>query len=131
MRDRSGWRPLAEWAVALGVVAFAVVGAASIGMFVVPFAIVAVLIAARRNRAWPEALMGGLVGVGSVFLFVAYRSRAYFPCPSGPMRLAHGEHFSCGGFDPRPWLIIGVVLTAAGFVGYLITRRTRLAAAAT
>jgi hypothetical protein len=41
------------------------------------------------------------------------------------MRLAHGEHFSCGGFDPMPWLAIGALLTAAGFVGYLVSKRPR------
>ena len=131
MRDRRGWRSLAEWAVALSLVALAVIGAMTIGMFVLPVAIAAVVLAARRNRAWPEALMGGLVGVGSVFLFVAYRNRSYSLCPPGPMRLSHGEHFSCGGFDPMPWLTIGLLLIASGLAGYLLSRRTPLTAAAT
>jgi hypothetical protein len=131
MRDRSGWQSLAEWAVAIGLVALTMLGAMTIGMFVLPVSIAAMVLAARRNRAWPEALMGGLVGVGSILLFVAYRHRSYVPCPPGPMQLAHGEHFSCGGFDPMPWLTIGLLLTASGFAGYLLSRRTRLGAAAT
>ncbi|MDP9200894.1 MAG: hypothetical protein M3P26_03025 [Gemmatimonadota bacterium] len=131
MRDRSGWQSLAEWAVACGLMTLAVIGAMTIGIFVLPVAIAAVVLVARRNRAWPEAPMGALVGAGSIFLFVAYRNRSYSPCPPGPMRLAQGEHFSCGGFDPIPWLTIGLALTASGFAGYLVYRRTRLPAAAT
>jgi hypothetical protein len=133
MRNRGGWQSLAEWAIALALLTFALVGAATIGMFVFPFAVVALVLAERRNRPWPESLMGGLVGIGSVFLFVAYRNRDYTPCPPGrfPMTLARGEHFSCGGFDPIPWLAIGAFLTAAGFVGYFVSKRTHFAAAAT
>jgi hypothetical protein len=131
MRDRTGWQSLAEWTLGLGLLALAVVGALSIGIFVMPFALATLLYAALRNRAWPEAGVGGLLGVGIVFLFVAYRNRSYSPCPSGPMRLAHGQHFSCGGFDPMPWLTIGMVLITGGVSGYLLTRRSRLAAAAT
>jgi hypothetical protein len=125
MRDRTGWQSFAEWALALALLSFAIIAAASIGMFVFPFAIVALVFAERRNRSWPEPLMGGLVGIGSVLLFVAYRNRHYAPCPPGrfPMRLAHGEHFSCGGFDPMPWLAVGALLTAAGLVSYLVSMR--------
>jgi hypothetical protein len=133
MRDRGGWQAFAEWALALALLSFAVIGAASIGMLLLPFALLALALAARRNRAWPEALTGGLTGVGSICLFVAYINRAYSPCPTGPnrIRVVNGDHFSCGGFDPRPWLTVGLLLTAAGCVGYLVSRRTRVAAPAT
>ncbi len=131
MKDRIGWQSFAEWAVAFGLLSLAVLGAMSIGIFVLPFGIAAVVFAARRNLAWPETLMGGLVGVGIVLLFVAYRNRAYSPCPPGPMVLTHGQRFSCGGFDPIPWLTIGLVLTAAGFAGYLVSRREGPATPAT
>ncbi|HEY3115026.1 MAG TPA: hypothetical protein VGJ62_15200 [Gemmatimonadaceae bacterium] len=130
MKHRTGWQSLVEWAVGLGLLALAVVGALSIGVFVMPFALAALLFAALRNRAWPEAVLGGLLGVGSVFLFVAYRNRLYSPCPPGPMRLAHGQHFSCGGFDPMPWLTIGLVLIVGGVSGYLLSRGKRTTAAA-
>jgi hypothetical protein len=133
MRNRSGWQSFAEWAVALALLSFALIGAATIGMFVFPFAVVALFVAERRNRPWPESLTGGLVGIGSVLLLVAYINRGYSPCPPGRvrMRLGPGEHFSCGGFDPMPWLAIGTLLASAGFVGYLVLRRTHVPAAAT
>jgi len=131
MKDRGGWLAFAEWALALALLSLAVIGAASIGVFLLPFALLALALAARRNRAWPEAPTGGMTGVGSICLFVAYTHRAYTPCPTGPIRIRaetgyHGP-FSCGGFDPTPWLAVGLLLTAAGCVGYLISRRTRVA----
>jgi hypothetical protein len=133
MTDRGGWQSFGEWAIALGLMTLAVVGAMTIGIFVLPFALAAAWFAARRNSQWPEALTGGLVGVGATLLFVAYRNRGYSPCPLGrfPVRLARGEHFSCGGFNPMPWLTIGLLLALAGFLGYLAFRRTHLSAAAT
>jgi hypothetical protein len=125
--DRPGWRSLIEWALALALLALALIGAASIGMLVVPFAIVALVFASRRNRAGPEPALGGLVGVGSVCLFVAYRNRAYVPCPppGTPVRVSPGDHFSCGGLNPIPWLTIGMLLIAVGIGCYLVLRRTR------
>ena len=135
MRNGSGWQAFAEWALAGALLVFAAIGAASIGMFVFPFAVLALVLAARRNRAWPEAPAGSPTGVGSICLFVAYVSRAYSPCPEGITRfqVAPGESgsFSCGGLKPMPWLIAGLLLTAAGLVGFLVRRRTRLAATAT
>jgi len=130
MRNRGGWPAFAEWALAMALLSFAVIGAASIGVLVLPFALLALALAARRNRAWPEAPMGGLTGVGSICLLVAYINRAYSPCPTGPtrVRVVSGGHFSCGGFDPMPWLMVGLLLAAVGCVGYLVLRRTRAAA---
>ena len=130
MSNRTGWEPFAEWALALALLTVSVLGAASIGIFVVPFALLALFLAGQRNRAWPE-LLGGLVGVGSVLLYVAYRNRNYLPCPVGPMRVLKGQHFSCGGFDPTPWLALGLLFVASGFAGYLVFRRTVVPAATT
>lgn len=136
MRIQGGWRAFAEWALAVALLSFAVLAAASIGMLLLPFALLALALAARRNRAWPEARLGGLTGIGSVCLYMAYISRAYSPCPAQPTRIRvfEGDHvnrYSCGGFEPMPWLAAGLLLTAAGCVGYLISRRTRLDGGAT
>ena len=47
--DRTGWRSIFEWAIALGMLALTLIGAASIGVFVAPFAIVGMGVAVRRN----------------------------------------------------------------------------------
>ena len=129
MRDpmsRTGWPALLEWAVAFGLFALTFIGAASIGIFVAPFAIVAMVLAVRRSRDWPEALLGGMAGVGSVSLFIAYRNRGYVPCPPSEttIRLRRGESYfsSCHGIDPLPWLIVALVLAAVGVGGYFVFR---------
>ena len=93
------------WAVAGAAVAFAIIAAASIGLFVLPLAIVVTVLAARSTRRRIEAL-GGLVGAAIICFLIAWLQR-------GP-----------GGFDSRPWLAAGVVLAAAGVAGYaVLTRR--------
>ena len=69
--NRTGWLSLLEWAIASLTLTLTLIGAASIGIFVAPFAIIAVVVAVRRNRVWPEAASGGLVGASAVCLFVA------------------------------------------------------------
>ncbi len=130
-RRRTSWRALLQWALALGLVAFTLVALASIGIWVAPFALAAIAMVMRRNRSWPDAALGGSIGVGSVCLLVAYLNRAYSPCPRAgtTIRLSAGQHFSCGGFDPVPWLAIGLVLGAAGLVGALVLSRTHRDAA--
>jgi hypothetical protein len=130
MGNRVGWRAFAEWASGVALLSFAVVGAASIGLFVLPFALLSLLIVARRNREWPEAT-GGLAGIGSICLFVGFGNLDYTPCPTMPIRYRVLEgtrgSFSCGGPEPMPWLAIGLLLTATGIVMYWIFRRRLLA----
>src|SRR5215208_455167 len=124
--DRKGWRSLLEWAAAFALLALAVVGAMSIGIFVVPFAIAAIVLAARRNCRWPEAALGAFLGVGSLCLFIAFLHRDDSPCPAARtlVRVRPGERLSCGGLDPVPWLAIGLLLAAVGLGGYLLFHRT-------
>ena len=131
MNRRMGWRALIEWAVGFALVSLVMIGAMTIGMFILPFAAIALGFAGARDRAWPEAPTGALVGVGAACLLIAYINRDYSPCPTGPMRLAHGEYFSCGGLDPHPWLNVGLLLIASGIIGYVVARRARLATATT
>lgn len=127
MNRRAGWRSLAEWAAAFGLLTIAVLGAASIGMFVLPFAAGALFLVARRDRAWPEAPLGALIGIGALCLFVGLGNLPYNPCPpSGtPMVLKRGESFRCGGRDPIPWLIFGSGAAILGIFGYYASRRGR------
>jgi len=121
MRDRTGWRSLFAWALALGLAALTVIAAASIGVFVLPVAAVAFVLVARWNHVWPESVLGGFLGVGAGCFFVAYRNRAYATCPPAgmPITLNVGERLTCGGFDPTPWLAIGALLVLVGLVTYV------------
>ncbi len=123
MTRTSGWPAIAHWSVAIGSVIFCVVAMMSIGLFLAPLALLLSWLAARRAHAWPEASAGSLIGAGGVCLLIAYLHRSEVPCPDGPVHLRPGQHFSCGGFDPLPWLAVGVVLVAAGVSSYVLFRR--------
>jgi hypothetical protein len=132
MKGRIGWQSFGEWAVASAIVTFTMLTMLSIGPFVLPIAVIAVVVAARRNRAWPEAPMGALAGAGTNFLYVAFMNRDSSPCPPGPIHstLSNGQSFSCGGLDPIPWLTAGALLVVAGVLGYVVSRRILRTAAA-
>ena len=125
MNDRPGWLSFCTWAEAVALLTLAVLGAWSIGILVMPFALVFLWLAVRRTHAWPEWVMGGPLGLGATLLFIAYLNRGYVPCiPSGTMIRSQG-FYQCGGLDPAPWLAIGAILVIAGITGFSAARRTR------
>lgn len=101
-------------------------GALSIGLFVLPFALVLLVIVVRRSPYLPEAI-GFVSGIGVMLLLVAFRNRGYEPCSAdGFQRLAPGQQsVSCGGWNPHPWLYVGIAVTAAGALVYLAASRAR------
>jgi hypothetical protein len=123
MTKRAGWISVVDWGVGFGLLTFSVLGALSIGVFILPVALSSLFFASRRSRAWPEAATGLLLGPAMVCLGVAFRSRNYVPCTPGPQRLFPGQSYSCGGWDPIPWLITGLCLLAVAFTIYGVWRR--------
>ncbi len=97
---RCGWLGFWAWAFAGGLLLFSLVTGLSIGLFVAPFALLALVLVGWRTRAWPESL-GALTGFGALCLAVAF--------------LNWGE---AGGPDAAPWLVTGAVLATAGAGGY-------------
>jgi hypothetical protein len=97
------WRFWA-WGLAGALIAFSLIAAASVGVFVLPFAALALAFAVRRTRDRAE-MFGGLVGPAGVCLLIAWIQR-------GP-----------GGFDAGPWLVAGIVLAVAGLAGYAVFAR--------
>jgi len=114
------------WLAVGAAFALSFLGAPSIGLFVLPFALVLLVIVVRRSLHLPEAI--GLVsGIGVMLLLVALRNRDYEPCSAnGFQRLAPGQQSaSCGGWDPHPWLYLGIGVTATGVLAYLAASRAR------
>jgi hypothetical protein len=107
----------------VSVVAIGVLSLPSLGMFLLPVALAACTLATTRNRFWPESACGVLAGTGITGLLVGFLNLGYVPCPSGPMELGPGESYSCGGFDPRPWLVAGGLLFGGGLVAYFLLSR--------
>jgi hypothetical protein len=93
--------------------ALTALGALSVGIFVLPFFVVAGVFVARRTRC-PVDVLGLVSGIGVPLLVVAFANRDSRPCRSGLE--------SCGGFDPHPWLVAGVAFVLAGVGLYAVVR---------
>jgi hypothetical protein len=122
----TGWRAFAAWGVSGALLGLSFLGAASIGLFVFPFTLLAAFVTLRRASRWPEAV-GVVGGAGAVFLLLAFLNRNYTPCSeSSTLTIGPGEtSATCGGFDPLPWLIVGLALVGASLVGYALARARR------
>jgi hypothetical protein len=124
MTSGAGWGWFSAWVGAGALVAFALVSAASIGLFVLPFALLALWAVLRRSPPWPTPL--GLVsGAGLVCLLIWILNRDYRPCPeNGELTVPPGAtSVECGGFDALPFLAAGIVLTLAGPALFAAVRR--------
>jgi hypothetical protein len=89
----------------------------TIGVFILPFAVLAAVGLARQPTArplWPAALFGA----GLPLLFVAYLNR------EGPGEVCHaiaGGESCTQEFNPLPWLVAGALVIA---VAVLFLRRS-------
>jgi len=108
-------------------VAYAVglVGILTIGIFVLPVAIIGTVLLARQ----PASLRGapGLVaGLGLPPLYVAFLNRGYGgpACHTSGSAAAHTLAYQCiQALDPWPWLAAGLVLVAAGVLVFVVRLR--------
>jgi hypothetical protein len=116
----TGWWRFTAWVFAGALTFFAFLTGLSIGLFVLPFAVIALWLAARRSRIWPEIL--GLVGgIGVIGFVIAAVNHDGSGC-----RTSEEDGFTtvtCGGLDPMPWLVSGLLLVAAASVLYAFARR--------
>src|SRR5947209_16823434 len=55
----------------------------SIGLLLLPFALLLLWFVLSRSPRWPESI-GFVEGVGLVLLLIAYLNRDYQPCGAGP-----------------------------------------------
>jgi hypothetical protein len=124
MATRAGWGWFAAWAGAGVLLAFSLVAAASIGLFVLPFAFLSVWVILRRSP--PRATAFGLVsGAGLVCLAIWALNTGSEPCPeSGTVTVpVGGVEEECGGRYALPFLVVGIVLTLAGLALVAAARR--------
>jgi hypothetical protein len=123
MAQRTGLAAFLLWIPIGACAALGLAAAPSFGLFLLPFAVVAIVVARWKLRPWPEALGAGL-GVGVVLLVVAIANNDYRACSGGPITVAPGESsVSCGGLDPAPFLLMGLALCASAAVLYFTLRR--------
>ena len=111
------WVWFAVW-TALGAAATLV--SLSLQILVAPLLVVGVLVLVARG-AVSRAAFGLLAGAGLVSLYVAYVQR------KGPGVFTWHTAMASGAdeyLDPRPWLIGGVILVAAGIIAFVWRRRS-------
>ncbi|MGH3023512.1 MAG: hypothetical protein ACRDNI_07650 [Gaiellaceae bacterium] len=126
MGQPRGWRWFAAWICAGGLLFFAFLTGFSIGLFLFPFAVVGCVLLARATGLGPP-MLGVVSGTGLVCLGIALANRSYDPCPpQGQLTIPPGEtSATCGGLDPLPWLVAGVLLLAVGVAGHALADRSR------
>ena len=102
---------LAWAAVGVGVA----LGVSALGIFAVPLALLVAILLIVRHHADCSAF-GILVGMGLLSLYVAYVQR------KGPGTVYWHTATASGAdqyLDPRPWLVAGLLLVAAGIFAFL------------
>ncbi len=117
---RGRW--FAGWVVVGALGALTVLGALSIGIFVLPFFLLTGVLVARRTL-YPADVLGLVSGIGAMLLVVAIIHRDDAPCPAGGLELPPGAtSVSCGGVDPHPWWVAGAAFWIAGLATYAAIR---------
>jgi len=125
-----GWPATSVWALGFAIAAFAVASAMSIGLFVLPFAVIACGVAAWRCRALPEGAIGAGLGTGLV-IFVIGLMNSRCGALSLPFGIgAHNYSFTgCGGINGTSWLPLAVALVVAAVAGQILMERRKAAPA--
>ena len=96
-------------------------GVSALGLIAVPLALVVTVLLVVFGHADRSAL-GILVGMGLLSLYVAYVQR------KGPGTVSWHTTTASGAdqyLDPRPWLVAGIALVAAGVAAFLWRERIR------
>ena len=99
--------------------ALSLLGAASIGLFVLPLPLLATILLARRRHAH-SGLPGLISGLGIPLLYVAYLNRAG---PGTICTAITGGQDCTGEWSPWPWLAAGVILLVLGAVAFIAWQR--------
>jgi hypothetical protein len=119
MPSASGWGWFGAWAVAGALATFSFLALASIGVFVLPAAALALFVVSQRSPRLPA--FGLISGAGLVLLAISWLHWGEVPCPangsfsSGPGQVS----VECGGMDALPWLVAGLVLLFSGALAYV------------
>ncbi len=117
---RGAWPGFAAWAGVGALYTVSLLGALSIGLFVLPIAVVATLLLVRWHSAG-ASVAGVIAGLGLPLLLVAYLNRSG---PGTVCTTTSGGGESCTDeWNPWPWLIAALALLAMGIAAFLLLRR--------
>jgi len=122
---RRSWGWFGAWSLVGVAYSVALVGILSIGIFVLPIAIIGTVLLVRMPASL-RGVYGLIAGLGLPPLYVAYLNRSYGgpACSTsgivGPM---HPTLVCIQALDPWPWLAVGLLLLAAGVTVFVIRSR--------
>lgn len=116
------WAWFAAWLIIGAGYALSILGAASVGLFLLPVVVLATVLIARRQHA-RSGLPGLISGLGIPLLYVAYLNRTG---PGTVCTTTAGGGQNCNDeWSPWPWLAAAVILLGLG-VGAFIAWQRRL-----
>ena len=107
---RRGWTSFAAWAVVGAIDALALIGIATIGVLVLPVALGATILLARR-RSLLCGLPGVIAGLGVPPLYVGYLNRLG---PGNVCIAVHAGQACVQEYSPWPWVASGLIFVVAG-----------------
>jgi hypothetical protein len=114
------WVWFTAWLLVGAGYALSFIGIASIGLFVLPFPVLATLLLIRRRQA-TSGLPGLISGLAVPVLYVAYLNRAG---PGTVCTTVTARQQCTDEWSPWPWLAVGVILFVVG-VAVFIDRQRR------
>jgi hypothetical protein len=98
-----------------------VLGAFTIGIFVLPIMIGLIALLATRRGA-TDGIAGLVSGLGLPLLYIAFLNRD----GPGDICTTSARSISCTEeTSPWPWLVVGLVLVGAGIFFFVVTTRRR------
>ena len=117
---RPGLWIFALWAGAGAVLCLAALTALTIGVFVLPAAVAALIALLVWQRSRNHSAAGLLAGAGTLLFCVAYLNRG----GPGTVCTTSASGTECmDEFSPWPWLVAGLLLVAAGTCVFLLLQR--------
>jgi len=113
------WPWFAVWLIVGASYAVSILGAASIGLFLLPLPALATILLARRPHA-NSGLPGLISGLGIPLLYVAYLNRAG---PGTICTTTSAGQYCTDEWSPWPWLAAAVVLLVLGAAAFIVRQR--------
>jgi hypothetical protein len=104
----------AAWAISGLLLTIAFLALLSVGLLLLPLAVVAVVYSVRR---FPGAhAVGSIAGAGMALVGIGVANLGNHPCPRHPASIPPGQltNTSCGGASAWPWLVAGAIVLAVG-----------------
>jgi hypothetical protein len=116
------WLWFVAWLLVGGGFMVGTLGALSIGVFVMPAAVIAAVVLVRVHRPRGE-LLGLIAGLGAPLLYVGYLNRGGpgDVCTTG----RDGSQSCIAEWNPWPWAAAGALLVLIGVIAFAWYRGTR------